>query len=252
MRPSTYSLDSLRLYFKDHTIATMEQLKTVLGTAVDMTVYRKLQQLNYLTSYSHQGRYYTLRDLARFNSFGLWWHQGVRFSQHGTLINTVQELVSTAESGYTLAELRQMVGCEVKETLLTLVKQNRIQREEQDPGYIYFATAPAKRREQQLGRMLQGPSPHVAGSPDVLPHEIRAAILLFLSLLDEKQRRIYAGLESLRIGQGGDAAIARLLGLDPHTVAKGRQQLLDRDLEIDRVRRQGGGRPVIKKNSANN
>jgi hypothetical protein len=251
MRTATYSLDSLHLYFKDHTIATMEQLKTVLGTAVDMTVYRKLQQLSYLTSYSHQGRYYSLRDLAQFNQLGLWWHEGVRFSQYGTLINTVQELVSTAKNGYTLAELRQVVDCEVKETLLTLVKQNRIHREEQDPGYVYFATAPAKRREQQLARLLKGPGPHVVGSPEVLPHEIRAGILLFLSLLDEKQRRIYAGLESLRIGQGGDAAIARLLGLDPHTVAKGRQQLLDRDLEIDRVRRQGGGRPVIKKNSAN-
>jgi hypothetical protein len=252
MRPSTYSLDSLRVYFKDHTIATMEQLKTVLGTAVDMTIFRKLQQLSYLTSYSHQGRYYSLRDLARFNSLGLWWHEGVRFSRYGTLINTVQELVSTAESGYTLAELRQVVGGEVKETLLTLVKQNRIHREEQDPGYVYFATAPAKRREQQLARLLKGPSPHVVGSPEVLPHEIRAGILLFLSLLDEKQRRIYAGLESLRIGQGGDAAIARLLGLDPHTVAKGRQQLVDRDLEIDRVRRQGGGRRSLKKNSSNN
>jgi hypothetical protein len=252
MRPATYSVDSLRLYFKEHTIATMEQLKTVLGTAVDMTVHRKLQQLNYLTSYSHQGRYYALRELARFNSLGLWWHEGVRFSQYGTLINTVQELVSTAESGYTLAELRQVVGGEVKETLLTLVKQNRIHREEQDPGYVYFATAPAKSREQQLARLLKGPSPHVVGSPEVLPHEIRAGILLFLSLLDEKQRRIYAGLESLRIGQGGDAAIARLLGLDPHTVAKGRQQLVDRDLEIDRVRRQGGGRRSLKKNASNN
>lgn len=251
MRPSTYSLDSLRLHFKGHTIATMEQLKTVLGTAVDMTVHRKLQQLNHLTSYSHQGRYYTLRDLARFNSLGLWWHEGVRFSQYGTLINTIQELVSSAESGYTLAELRQVLGCEVKETLLTLVKQNRIHREAQDPGYVYFSMTPAKRREQQLARLLKGPSPQVAGSSEVLPHEIRAAILLFLSLLNEKQRRIYAGLESLRIGQGGDAAIARLLGLDPHTVAKGRQQLLERDLEIDRVRRQGGGRPVIKKNAAN-
>jgi hypothetical protein len=69
-------------------------------------------------------------------------------------------------------------------------------------------------------------------------------------LLDEKQRRLYAGLESLRIGRGGDAQIARTLDLDTHTVAKGRHQLLNRDLEIERVRRKGAGRPSIKKNSS--
>lgn len=36
-------------------------------------------------------------------------------------------------------------------------------------------------------------------------------------------RRFVAGLESLKIVQGGDAHIARLLGADPHTVAKGRR-----------------------------
>lgn len=85
---------------------------------------------------------------------------------------------------------------------------------------------------------------------DVLAHEARAAIILFVSLLDEKQRRLYAGLESLRIGRGGDAAIARLLDLDAHTVAKGRYQLQERDLDIERVRRKGGGRPLLKKNSS--
>jgi hypothetical protein len=35
-----------------------------------------------------------------------------------------------------------------------------------------------------------------------------------------------------------------------HTVAKGRHQLQDRDLEIERVRRKGAGRHGIKKNSS--
>ena len=47
-----------------------------------------------------------------------------------------------------------------------------------------------------------------------------------MSLLDRTQRRLYTGLKSLRFGRGGDAAIARVFGLDVHTMAKGRQQLL--------------------------
>jgi hypothetical protein len=65
-------------------------------------------------------------------------------------------------------------------------------------------------------------------------------------VLDEQQRRLYAGLASLQLG--GDRQIADLLHLDPHTVAKGRRQLLAQDIEVDRVRRVGGGRkPVGKK-----
>jgi len=53
---------------------------------------------------------------------------------------------------------------------------------------------------------------------------------------------LYAGLESLKLGHGGDAHIASLLGLDPHTVARGRQELLRGDLAHGRLRAPGGGR----------
>jgi hypothetical protein len=80
----------------------------------------------------------------------------------------------------------------------------------------------------------------------VLAHELKAAIVLFFGLLDERQRRIFAGLESLRSAQG-DAPVARLLGVDPHTVARGRTQLLQGDIDLERVRKSGGGRPSAEK-----
>jgi hypothetical protein len=77
--------------------------------------------------------------------------------------------------------------------------------------------------------------------------EVKAALLLFISLLDERQRRLYAGLEALKIGSGGDRQIAELLGLHPKTVAKGRHELLEQDVEAERVRRPGGGRKSVEK-----
>ena len=50
--------------------------------------------------------------------------------------------------------------------------------------------------------------------PEVLMNEIKASIIIFYSLLNEKQRRIYAGLESLKISRGGDRFISDLLGLN--------------------------------------
>ena len=77
--------------------------------------------------------------------------------------------------------------------------------------------------------------------------ELKAAIVLFSSMLDEKQRRLYAGLESLKLGYGGDQRIAEFIGMDPHTVAKGRRELVEQDLAIDRIRKAGGGRKPLEK-----
>ncbi len=74
-----------------------------------------------------------------------------------------------------------------------------------------------------------------------------AAIILFYGLLDEQQRRLFAGLESIRLGHGGDTLLGDFLGLDAHTVARGRQQLLDRNVISGRIRRQGGGRQPAEK-----
>ena len=85
------------------------------------------------------------------------------------------------------------------------------------------------------------------GGPNVAAEEIKAAIILFFSLLDEKQRRLYAGMESMKIGYGGDRKIAELLGLDESTISRGRRQLLEGEVESARVRRAGGGRKSAEK-----
>ena len=85
-------------------------------------------------------------------------------------------------------------------------------------------------------------------NPDLATDEAKALLILFCSMLNEKQRRLYAGLESLKLGHGGDAHIASILGMDPHTVAKGRRELMEADLTAtDRLRAPGAGRPSQEK-----
>ena len=250
MRTSQFSAETLQSFFCEHIIGTMQQLKETLGTSVAMTVYRKLRQLPYITSYSHQGKYYSLEELADFDSYGLWRFDVARFSKKGTLLETAQNLIDTSENGYSLTELRSIVGVDVKETMLQLQRQYRIHREEIAGRYIYFSSNPKRRRGQHLLRLAEKPPMGAAGRHDALAHEVRAAIILFFSVLDERQRRLYAGLESLRQGRGGDSIISRLLNIDNHTVARGRRELLERDQEIGRIRKKGGGRSPVKKNTA--
>jgi hypothetical protein len=69
---------------------------------------------------------------------------------------------------------------------------------------------------------------------------------LLMSTLDEHQRRLYAGLESARLGYGGDRRIALITGLNVHTIAKGRQELEQASLS-DRIRAPGSGRWRVEK-----
>ena len=63
-----------------------------------------------------------------------------------------------------------------------------------------------------------------------------------------QKHTLYAGLESIKLGRGGDALLADFLALDAHTVARGRQQLLDHEVAPGgRTRRQGGGRLATEK-----
>ena len=90
MRPLAFSPDSLRKLLRHDKIATLPDLKRALGTDVDLTVFRKLKELDYVTSYSHGGRFYTLREIARFGPDGLWSCTPAWFSRYGTLLATAE------------------------------------------------------------------------------------------------------------------------------------------------------------------
>ena len=104
---SNSDIDRLRGLFAKRLIATMDMLKKTVGTVADLTVFRKLRELDYCTSYSHRGRFYTLRELAEFDENGLWWIRSVGFSSRGTLVATAEGLVNASEAGYAVEELHR-------------------------------------------------------------------------------------------------------------------------------------------------
>lgn len=249
MRTAIFNPSLLRQHLRRLKIADLPQLKKVLGTDTALTVFRKLKQLGYLASYTHRGRFYTLSDIARFDDHGLWSHEGVWFSRYGTLLSTVEAFVLASPNGYYAPELADALHAEVQEPLRHLVQQERLSRMEIDGQFLYTAIDAADRRNQTMARRSAQALPLAAHSADlkVSPDELKAAIILFYGLLDEQQRRLFAGLESIRLGHGGDALLGDFLGLDAHTVARGRQQLLDRNVVSGRTRRQGGGRQPAEK-----
>lgn len=241
--------ENLRRLLLDRKIATMSELKAALGTDVDVTVFRKLREITYRSSYSHRGKYYTLDEIARFDATGLWSFRSVWFSKHGTLLRTCEALVAESEAGYATNELENVLSVGVKDPLRKLTREGRIFRKKVSGRFMHFSAEKLLRKDQLRARQVWDAHPadlSFGGGVRVLPDELKVAIILFFSLLDEKQRRLYAGLESLKLGHGGDRKIAGLLGLDPGRVARGRQQLLTRDVDLERVRKKGGGRGPLE------
>ncbi len=72
--------------------------------------------------------------------------------------------------------------------------------------------------------------------------------LVFLHL-DEKQKRLVAGLLSKTVEWGGDSVMAQMTGIDRKTIMKGRLEIDDglKRTPEDRIRNAGAGRPSVEK-----
>jgi hypothetical protein len=144
--------------FRRQGIADLNTLFTVLETHSRMSVFRRLSDIGYFSSYSHAGRYYTLRDIPQFDHDGLWRYQGVGFSRYGSLKSTVEHLVEEAEAGRTHYELYVRLQVRVHNTLLELVRAKRIGREPFAGQYLYVSADSARAHGQLSlrGRQQEG------------------------------------------------------------------------------------------------
>jgi hypothetical protein len=96
---------------------------------------------------------------------------------------------------------------------------------------------------------------HTCQCPDCLDAtehptwQLHHQINLFLSRLNEQQRRWFVALESKKIGHGGDRLLAHITGMDVETIRRGRRELDEELAErpVDRVRQAGGGRVATEK-----
>ena len=250
MRPVAFSSSAVANTLGRLRVASMPQLVDALGGPSERTVFRKLNELDTLSSYSHRGRYYTLRACARFDRHGLWAQGAIRFSVRGTLRATAAALTDAAPRGWRVRELDELLGVHSRATLRGLVQASELACVQVEGQPLYCSADPDRQRRQVAARSTAG-LPLPLPPPPLPPGQqarAEAATQGFAGLLDERQRRLFAGLASVLCGHGGDKRAAAWLGLHPKTVAKGRRELTGGPLPPGRVRRPGGGRkPLLKK-----
>ena len=134
--------------FRKRRVVTMSDLCEAIGSSSRMTVFRRLRQIEYVTSYTHAGCYYTLYDIARFDSDGIWFYEDIGFSQNGSLKNTVSYLVDRSDSGKFHFDLERQLRVRVHNVLLDLVKSKQIERIKFEGQYLYLSRDKEKSTKQ--------------------------------------------------------------------------------------------------------
>ena len=138
----------LENFIKSRRVVEMRDLFEAVESTSRMTVFRRLSGVEYLCSYTHAGRYYTLFDIARFDSDGIWFYDDIGFSQNGSLKNTVTYLVDNGDAGKFHSDLERQLRVRVHNVLLDLVRSKQIKRTKFEGQFLYLSSDKARSTKQ--------------------------------------------------------------------------------------------------------
>ncbi|MEI6479893.1 MAG: hypothetical protein WCO21_03700 [bacterium] len=150
------TLEYLKGLFLKHHVLDMKQLYKAIDTTSHATVFRYLCELHHLTSYTHNGKYYTLSEIAQFDPNGFWYYGDIGFSSQGTLVSTLAHVIAVSESGKTNSELEAHFRTRVQDALRTLLNNNKIVRTRPADRYLYVSSDPDISDRQIKKRMKVG------------------------------------------------------------------------------------------------
>ena len=159
MAGQSHYLSALLKLFRTRPVALLRDLRNALQTTSRTTVFRVLRSAGYLTSYSHAGRYYTLKRIPQFDPRGLWHYRQIGFSSQRTLRATLVHLVEISPAGETHEELQDLLHLRVHNTLRLLVRARELQRKLFQDVYVYLSAKPKQASRQWAERQKLAPPP---------------------------------------------------------------------------------------------
>lgn len=137
------------------------------------SVRRFLAQAGYFSSVTHNGTWYTLKSIPRFNRNGLWFYQEIGFSKAGSLTGAIIDLIGRSHTGMSAEDVGDTLRCRCHSVLVNLCRKEKLQRQKLGRSYIYFAVDTKTATRQRRAAMLQ------KAPAEPLPAEIAVFIPLF-------------------------------------------------------------------------
>lgn len=199
--------------FRRRKVLTIRQLVELLGCSIP-TVRNRLKRWRAYTSYNHNGAYYTLPTIPRFDEHGLWRYKSVGFSKHGNLKRTLLQLVRDSPGGLDAAQIGRLLGLPPRSFLSHFRSVPGLTRQRLEGRFVYFCDEPAVLSRQRQIREQAMRTP--AGE---LPSD-SVAVAVLADLINHPDSTLHAS--SRRLGRKGidihPQAIQQLL--EDHGVKK--------------------------------
>lgn len=148
------TLQNIENQFIEKKVLTLQYLSRYFNVSV-RTIQRMISPLDTIRSYDHNGRYFSLEKLARFNSMGIWEYNSIHFSRFGTLKNTLVAIINKSNQGMDASQIKDVLGMDTRSFLFQYKNVSGIKREKVGSHYVYFSSEP-EQFSRQLSNRKQG------------------------------------------------------------------------------------------------
>ena len=142
MLPITKPSERLSNLFLQQPCWRIETLAAQLRYSIP-SIRRFLGEVGYYRSFTHNGGWYTLRSIPRFDRDGLWFHNELGFSRAGSLTNALVDLTTRSAAGMSAEQLGTKLRCRCHSVLVQLCRQGRLQRHKIGNSHVYLALDPS-------------------------------------------------------------------------------------------------------------
>ncbi len=126
---------------------TLEDLCTLLNYS-RRSVQRLLKLIGYYSSFTHNGKWYTLHNVPVFDNDGLWFYKGIGFSKYQDLNATIRHLIEKSAGGLMAGDLSKTLSTSCAPVLNRLYKSNKIDRVKIHRAFVYLSTDRTIKRQQ--------------------------------------------------------------------------------------------------------
>ena len=127
---------------------TFEQILKQVSCS-EVTLRRDIRRIEGITSFTHQGRFVTLKDIAKFDKNGIWFYRKVGFTKYKNSLELIVHLINNSKRGLSREQIQEITKIQTFQQIQTLLKRNELYRSKIGNKYIYLPEELAKNREKR-------------------------------------------------------------------------------------------------------